>query len=292
MYRVSNPPKHPSSIVNAMSVDVEDWFQVSAFERTIARDSWDSQPCRVERNVDRILAMFDAHKVHATFFTLGWIGQRYPRLVRSIVDAGHELASHGYGHERVTQLTPQAFRDDLLRSKELLEDIGGVPVRGYRAPSFSIGAANLWAHDVLRETGHLYSSSVYPVRHDLYGMPEAPRFAHVLANGLTEIPPTTVQAMGRNYPASGGGFFRLLPYSVSKQMIRRVNLHDAQPAMFYFHPWEIDPEQPRVAEASAKSRFRHYLNLTRTAARLERLLSDFRWNRVDHVFAAALQGRA
>lgn len=292
MYRVSNSSGNPSGIVNAMSVDVEDWFQVSAFERTIARDSWDSRPCRVERNVDRILAMFDAHKVHATFFTLGWIGQRYPRLVKSIVEAGHELASHGYGHERVTQMSPQAFRDDLLRSKQLLEDIGGVPVRGYRAPSFSIGAANLWAHDVLRETGHLYSSSVYPVRHDLYGMPEAPRFAHVLANGLTEIPPTTVHAMGRNYPASGGGFFRLLPYSVSRQMIRRVNMHDAQPAMFYFHPWEIDPEQPRVAEASAKSRFRHYLNLKRTAARLDRLLSDFRWGRVDHVFAAALQGRA
>ena len=189
MFRTAAPASAPAAgIVNAMSVDVEDWFQVSAFERVIARDSWDAQPCRVERNVDGILALFDAHRVQATFFTLGWVAERYPQMVRRIVAAGHELASHGYGHQRVTQLSREQFRDDLLRSKQVLEDLGGTAVVGYRAPSFSIGAANLWAHDVLRETGHVYSSSVYPVRHDLYGMPDAPRFAHGLDNGLRDYP--------------------------------------------------------------------------------------------------------
>ena len=291
MFRTSPAFRADSGLVNAMSVDVEDWFQVSAFERVISPDTWDARDCRVERNVERILALFAGHGVRATFFTLGWIAERYPQTVRRIVAGGHELASHGYGHQRVTTLAPQAFRADLLRAKSVLEDLGGVAVRGYRAPSFSIGASNLWAHDVLRETGHAYSSSVYPVRHDLYGMPDAPRFAHVLANGLLEIPPTTVRAAGRNWPASGGGFFRLLPYPVSRALIRRVNAHDAQPAMFYFHPWEIDPGQPRVEGAGAKSRLRHYLNLSRTESRLARLLSDFRWARVDDAFSANLQNR-
>ena len=292
MFRATPGLPPESGLANAMSVDVEDWFQVSAFEGVIAPDSWDARICRVERNVERILALFEAHRVKATFFTLGWIAQRHPQVVRRIVAGGHELASHGHGHQRVTTLTPQAFRQDLLRAKALLEDLGGVPVRGYRAPSFSIGAANPWAHDVLRDTGHVYSSSVYPVRHDLYGMPDAPRFAYRLDNGLIEIPPTTVRAAGRNWPASGGGFFRLLPYAVSRALIRRVNAHDAQPAMFYFHPWEVDPGQPRVAGASAKSRFRHYLNLSRTEPRLARLLADLRWTRVDHAFATLLQDHA
>lgn len=276
-------------IANAMSIDVEDWFQVAAFDRHIDRSQWDSLECRVERNLERILALLDRYDAKATFFTLGWIAERYPAIIRAIVAGGHELASHGYGHQRVSDLTPEGFREDLMRARVALEDIGGVAVHGYRAPSFSIGRDNLWAHDVLAETGHRYSSSVYPIAHDHYGMPEAPRFAWRTQAGIVEIPPSSLRMLGRNLPASGGGYFRLLPYSVSRWSLRRINRLDGQPAIFYFHPWEVDPGQPRVAHAGAKSKFRHYLNLHRTEQRLARLLNDFRWQRVDRVFAEHIE---
>lgn len=271
-------------ITNALTIDVEDYFQVSAFAPYIRRDEWDQRECRVERNVDRILGLLDEHQTKATFFTLGWVAERYPALVRRIVDQGHELASHGYGHQRASDLTEAAFFDDVLRAKSLLEDIGGQPVRGYRAPSFSIGAGNLWALDTLVKAGYRYSSSIYPVKHDHYGMPDAPRFAHEVRPGLMEVPPTTLRVFDRNLPSSGGGFFRLLPYSVSRWMLQQVNKRDAQSAIFYFHPWEIDADQPRVAGADAKARFRHYVNIDRNERKLARLLKDFRWDRMDKVF--------
>ncbi len=270
--------------VNAMTIDVEDYFQVSAFAPYIRRDHWNGLECRVERNVDRILHLLAEHETRATFFTLGWIAERYPALVRRIVAAGHELASHGYGHERASDLSPEALRQDLARAKQVLEDLGGVPVLGYRAPSFSIGKGNLWAFDVLRETGHQYSSSVYPIAHDHYGMPDSPRTPYFVREGLLEIPITTLRIFERNLPSSGGGYFRLLPYALSRWMLKRVNVQEAQPAVFYFHPWEIDPDQPRVQGIDAKSRFRHYVNLSRTEGRIARLLKDFNWGRMDEVF--------
>jgi polysaccharide deacetylase family protein (PEP-CTERM system associated) len=275
------------SIVNALSIDVEDYFQVWALSPHFPRDRWESTPCRVERNVDRILELLAARSTHATFFTLGWVAERYPELIRRIVSMGHELASHGYSHRLATEQTREEFRDDVTRAKHLLEEIGGAPIRGYRAPSFSVGASNPWAFDVLLDAGYAYSSSVYPVQHDHYGMPDAPRFKYDVRPGLCEIPLSTAQFFGRNWPASGGGFFRLLPYAASRWLISRVNRLDRSPAIFYFHPWEIDPEQPRVPGVSAKTRFRHYVNLRHTAGRLERLVSDFRWDRIDRVFFGA-----
>ncbi|OJZ17775.1 MAG: polysaccharide deacetylase [Thiobacillus sp. 65-29] len=273
-------------IKNAMSIDVEDYFQVSAFAPCIKRDDWDRLPCRVERNVDVILALLDDADTQATFFTLGWIAERYPQVVRRIVDSGHELASHGYGHERASDLTPNSFRHDIVRAKHLLEDLGGVAVRGYRAPSFSINGNNVWAIDELQDAGYAYSSSIYPVRHDHYGMPDAPRHPYRPrgADGILELPPTTVPLFGRNLPAAGGGWFRLLPYEVSRWMLRRVNISERAPCMFYFHPWELDTEQPRPRGLSARTRFRHYVNLQRMPGRLRQLLSDFAWDRVDRVF--------
>ena len=271
---------------NAMSIDVEDYFQVSAFAPHIRREDWDTLPCRVERNVDAILGLLDEADAKATFFTLGWIAERYPQLVRRIVDNGHELASHGYGHQRASDLTPAEFRADIVRAKRILEDLGGVAVRGYRAPSFSINQANWWAVEELENAGYVYSSSIYPVRHDHYGMPDAPRFPHRPngADGILELPPTTLPLLGRNLPAAGGGWFRLLPYAMSRWMLRRVNRQDRAPCMFYFHPWELDPGQPRQPGLSARTRFRHYVNLQRMPDRLGRLLNDFEWDRVDRVF--------
>lgn len=273
-------------IKNAMSIDVEDYFQVSAFAPHIRREDWDALPCRVERNVDVILGLLDETGAKATFFTLGWIAERYPQVVRRIVDSGHELASHGYGHERASDLTPNSFRHDIVRAKHLLEDLGGVAVRGYRAPSFSINGNNVWAIDELQDAGYAYSSSIYPVRHDHYGMPDAPRHPYRPrgADGILELPPTTVPLFGRNLPAAGGGWFRLLPYEVSRWMLRRVNISERAPCMFYFHPWELDTEQPRPRGLSARTRFRHYVNLQRMPGRLRQLLSDFAWDRVDRVF--------
>jgi len=275
-----------AAVVNAMTCDVEDYFQVSAFAPYIARDSWPQRECRVEANMERILALFERHGVKATFFTLGWIAERYPQVVRRIVAGGHELASHGYGHLRASDQNRAEFDNDIRSSKALLEDIGGVPVIGYRAPSFSIGHGNLWALDALREAGYRYSSSIYPVVHDHYGMPDAPRFAFYPQgpDGLLEVPITTVRMGSRNLPAGGGGYFRLLPYALSRWMLQRVNRDDRRSALFYFHPWEIDPDQPRPEGLDAKSRFRHYINIGRMERRLARLAHDFKWDRMDQVF--------
>lgn len=276
------------TIRNAMTIDVEDYFQVSAFASHIARDDWAALPCRVEANIDRILALLAEKKVSATFFTLGWIAERYPEMVRRIVRGGHELASHGYGHLRASDQTADQFRDDIGRSKAILEDIGGQAVLGYRAPSFSIGTGNLWALDVLREAGYRYSSSIYPIQHDHYGMPDAPRFAFYPngTDGLLEIPITTVRLMQRNLPAGGGGYFRFFPYALSRWLMQRVNDQDGQSAIFYFHPWEIDPGQPRQKNIGIKTRFRHYVNLSRMEQRLNALTDDFAWDRMDRLFLA------
>jgi polysaccharide deacetylase family protein (PEP-CTERM system associated) len=275
-----------ADIANALTVDVEDYFQVSALAPHIARADWDRIPCRVERNVERILELLAEFSAKATFFTLGWIAERHPQLVRRIVDAGHELASHGYGHLRIQMQTPNEFAQDIGRAKKLLEDLAGTEVKGYRAPSFSIGQSTRWAFNQIAEAGYRYSSSVYPVRHDLYGMPDAPRFPYRPRWDLLEIPVSTTRILGRNLPAGGGGYFRLLPYSVSRALIRRINSFDRQPSVFYFHPWEIDWQQPRVPGTTAKTRVRHYVNLRRTEPRLRCLLRDFRWRRMDEVFAA------
>jgi polysaccharide deacetylase family protein (PEP-CTERM system associated) len=272
------------AITNALTIDVEDYFQVSAFAPYISRSDWERRECRIERNVQRILAMLAERQIRATFFTLGWIAERYPALVRDIVAGGHELASHGYGHERASDLDRQAFHADVTRAKGLLEDIGGVAVKGYRAPSFSIGTGNLWALETLLRTGHRYSSSIYPIAHDHYGMPDSPRFAYQTEQGLLEVPVTTLRLFDRNIPSSGGGYFRLLPYGVTRWMLQRLNRTEREAAIFYFHPWEIDPGQPRIAGIDAKTRFRHYVNIDRNEAKLARLLGDFRWGRMDDIF--------
>jgi polysaccharide deacetylase family protein (PEP-CTERM system associated) len=275
-------------IVNAMSVDIEEYFQVGAFERTISRGDWDRLGSRVETNTQTVLDLFAEAGVRATFFTLGWVAERHPALIRRIVAEGHELASHGYAHDRVHGLTPDAFRADLRKTRTILEDAGSVEVIGYRAPSFSIGKANAWALEVLAEEGYAYSSSVAPFGTDHYGWPGFPRFAHrpVAGSPLIEVPVTTARVGGRTMAAGGGGFFRMLPYAFSRWAIAQVNRVDDQPAVFYFHPWEVDPDQPRIAGAPAKSRLRHYTNLGIMAAKLRRVLHDFRWDRMDRVYLA------
>jgi polysaccharide deacetylase family protein (PEP-CTERM system associated) len=277
-------PSSAAGIVNALTIDVEDYFQVSAFADHVSRDDWDTMPCRVERNIDRILALLADADVRATFFTLGWIAERYPDLIRRIGDAGHELASHGFSHRRATDQQRGEFLADIRLAKAVLEDISGKGVSGYRAPSFSVGPGNVWAFDCINEAGYRYSSSVYPIRHDHYGVPDGQRFAHESSAGVLELPVATVRMFSKNWPAGGGGYFRLLPYFISRWSIRRINDVDRKPAMFYFHPWELDPDQPRVKGIRAKTRFRHYVNLKRTEPRLRRLVADFRWDRVDRVF--------
>jgi polysaccharide deacetylase family protein (PEP-CTERM system associated) len=271
---------------NAMTVDVEDYFQVSAFEPYIAKQQWDILPHRVERNTQRILDIFETSGIKATFFTLGWVAERYPELVRRIIKDGHELACHGYEHIRVTEQTPEQFREDVSRTKKILEALSGQEVKGYRAASYSIGAKNLWALDVLQEEGFKYSSSIYPVKHDLYGMPDAPRFMYepIDNQDFKEIPITTVRFGSKNLPCGGGGFFRFYPYVFSKWAFNRVNNKEKQAGIFYFHPWEIDPEQPRQSGLSLKTRTRHYLNLHRMENRIERLLMDFDWDTMENVF--------
>lgn len=276
--------------VNAMTIDVEDYFQVSAFSNHIPRAAWDSLPCRIERNMDTILALLHQHGVQATFFTLGWIAERYPELIRRITENGHELASHGYHHYRASEQSRHEFYEDVHSSKMLLEDISGQCVKGYRAPSFSIGANNLWAFDTLQEAGYQYSSSIYPIRHDHYGMPDAPRFKfHPRGeDGILEIPVTTATLLGRNLPAAGGGYFRLIPYALSHWLIHRINTHDNESCIFYFHPWEIDPQQPQQTGIGLKTRFRHYVNLSRMENKIQSLLTDFAWDRMDNLFLGTL----
>ena len=273
-------------IVNGLSVDVEDWFQVGAFENTISRADWDGLELRVGDNVARILDLFDEAGVKATFFTLGWVAERNRAAMQSIVNRGHELASHGYDHTRVFPLTRNQFSADIAKARSILEDASGTAVTGYRAPSFSIDARNPWAHEVLAEHGYAYSSSVAPVVHDHYGWREAPRFAFdpVPGSDLVEIPVTTALLGKRRLAAGGGGFFRVLPYSFTRWAIRQVN-SDHRPAVFYFHPWEVDPDQPRVSNASVRSRLRHYTNLSRMAGKLSDLLGDFAWGRMDELAA-------
>lgn len=269
--------------INAMTVDVEDYFHVTAFAGSLARERWSSQESRVERNTHVLLELFERHRVRTTFFVLGWVAERVPGLIKELHRAGHEIACHGLTHELVYKQTPQIFRQETQRSKSLLEDLIGAKVRGYRAATYSITAQSLWALDILEELGFDYDSSVFPVRHDLYGIPGASRLPFRVASGrLLEVPLTTVRVFGQHLPCAGGGYFRLLPYAAFRWALRRVN-SEGMPAVFYLHPWEIDPAQPRI-EAPWRSRFRHYTNLHRTAARLEALLTDFRWATMAEVF--------
>jgi len=275
-------------MLNALSVDVEDWFQVGAFETVIARDSWDSLDHRVERNGNAVIDLFDRAGVKGTFFTLGWVAERYPALMRRIAGGGHEVASHGWDHRRVFTMDAAIFRADLQRTRTAIEDACGHSPVGYRAPSFSIDKRTPWAHRVLAEEGYTYSSSVAPIRHDHYGWPEAPRFAYrpLEGEGLIELPVTTVEFGGRRLAAGGGGFFRLLPFRFSSWAISRVNGDEGRPAVFYFHPWEIDPDQPRVQNAPLRSRLRHYSRLSAMESKIFKLLQKHRWGRTDEVVAS------
>lgn len=274
-------------VTNAMSVDVEEYFHAWALSSAITRDDWPRWPSRVEASTDRILELFDEAGIKATFFMLGWVARAYPRLVPAIVAAGHELASHGHAHDKVSVLDRRQFHADVYDARLLLEDQGGVPVRGYRAPSFSIGAGEWWAYEVLEAAGYSYSSSLHPIPHDHYGLPTAPRHPF-RPNGtaLVEIPVATLE-LGRRVSCAGGGYFRLLPYAWSGWCLRRHATRERHPATFYFHPWEIDPGQPRVAGLPLRSRLRHYANLARMEAKLTRVLTDFRWGRIDEAFDLA-----
>ena len=276
---------------NYLSIDVEDYFQVSAFEAVSKPESWAARPLRVERNTEKVLELLDEHKAMATFFVLGWVAERFPRLIQKIIAAGHEIASHGYNHQRVNNLSRREFRDDIRTSKILLENITGQPVHGYRAPSYSISAATPWAFDELLEAGYLYDSSIFPIRHDFYGVPDWPRFAgwaeknslgqweclsrDPMGLRLFEVPITTLKLGRFKLPIAGGGYFRLYPYPFTRWGLRRINRREGRPFVFYVHPWEFDPRQPRVAGATIKSRFRHYVNLDKTEARFKRLLTDW-----------------
>ena len=275
------------AVVNAMTVDVEDYFQVSAFERVVSREAWEDLPSRVIANTERLLRVLAEHEVRATFFVLGWVADRHPSLVSLISDLGHEVASHGYWHRLVYQQTPRAFREDIRRSKDVLEAVTGQRVEGYRAPSFSITTQSLWALDILIEEGFRYDASIFPIRHDRYGIPDSPRHPYVLpcrAGALVEVPGSTARIGPMNVPVAGGGYFRLLPYGWTRWGIARLNERERRPAVFYLHPWEVDPDQPRL-QASALSRFRHYRNLDKTESRLRRLLTDFRFAPLRHVLA-------
>ena len=275
-------------IVNALSVDVEEYFQVTALSERIGRGEWQDRPSRVQGSVETILEMFADNDAKATFFILGWIAERHPELVRRIAAGGHEIASHGLEHLRVHQQTPAQFRDDVAKTRKILEDISGTSVVGYRAASFSIAPEMTWAYEILGDTGHCYSSSIHPIRHDLYGARRASRipFRPLEDAAITELPISTVELAGRRLPCGGGGYFRLFPYAFSRWALKRVQARDRQAVMFYFHPWEIDPDQPRISGLSAISGFRHYANLRGMAPKLRRLLRDFAWDRIDRVFAS------
>ncbi|WP_084604604.1 XrtA system polysaccharide deacetylase [Desulfonatronum thioautotrophicum] len=261
---------------NYLTIDVEDYFQVNAFARIIRREDWGDHPRRVRENTWRILDLLDEFQVTATFFTLGWVAEQEPELVERITRRGHHLGCHSYWHRNIYDLTPEEFRADTARAKSLLEDLGGQPVTAYRAPSYSITQNSLWALDILADLGFTIDSSIFPIRHDTYGIPDAPRFRYQLPQpGMVEYPISTALILGRKIPVSGGGYFRLFPYWFTRLALRRINTRDGQPFIFYLHPWEIDPDQPRFSHASALSRFRHYTNLHRTEERLRRLLGDF-----------------
>ncbi len=278
-------------MINALTIDVEDYFQVQAFSDVISRKDWCQYPMRVANNTYRLLELLEQRGIHATFFILGWVAERCPSLVRDIFKAGHEIGSHGYGHQMINLGDEKSFRRDISHAKSILEDQIGIDVRCFRAPSYSITTKTLWALEILGELGFEYDSSIFPVHHDYYGIPDAPRFPHYrfLRDGgrLLEFPPSTLPAYGINLPVAGGGYLRLLPYGVTAWAIRRINEKEAQPAMVYLHPWEIDPEQPRVAAPWA-SRFRHYQNLRSTEEKLRRLLDDFSWASMSEVLSLSL----
>ncbi len=267
-----------------MTVDVEDYFQVSAFEDVIAQKDWNQYPLRVEKNTYRLLELFEQHHAKCTFFILGWVAEKCPKLVQEMVTLGHEIASHGYAHQRVVNMTREQFFNDANKSKKVLEDLSGKAVLGYRAPSFSINNSNTWAFEVLAELGFKYSSSTYPIKHDLYGVPDWPRFCYQRPEGVKEIPIPTLRKTGKNTGIGGGGYFRLYPYALSNRRIQRYLFEEKQPYNFYFHPWEIDPEQPRVKGASFKSRLRHYLNLSRMEIKLVKLLKDYQWSTMQETY--------
>ncbi len=277
-------------LTHALTIDVEDYFHVSAFARDIAPDDWSKLEPRVVANTHRLLDLLAAGSVRATFFVLGWVAERQPQLVRAIVRAGHELASHGYSHQLIYDQSPEQFKQETLRGKQLLEDIGGTRVAGYRAASYSITPRSLWALDTLAEAGFEWDSSIFPVRHDRYGIPDAPRVPHraELPSGqhLVEFPLTTYRLLGTQLPAIGGGYFRLYPYALSSALARGYVRQTGKPFVFYMHPWEIDPEQPRIATRSWLSRFRHYNNLDRCAARLARLMEEFAFGAMSDVLHA------
>ena len=274
-------------ILNALTVDVEDYFQVSAFAGCVARSEWDTLESRVCRNTERLLELFEQAGTHATFFVLGWVAERFPELVKRIHGAGHELASHSYEHGLVYDITPEAFAKDLARAKTAIGNAAGVEVQGYRAPSYSITNRSLWALDVLVREGYKYDSSIYPIRHDRYGIPDWPRHVHRIdraGGSIWELPGSTIARVGTNFPVGGGGYFRLLPYAWTRMGIASLNRHEGRAAIFYLHPWEIDPDQPRI-RAGLLSRVRHYYGLDKTEARLRRLLAEFRFGRVVDVLA-------
>jgi polysaccharide deacetylase family protein (PEP-CTERM system associated) len=275
---------------NAFTVDVEDYFQVSAFEHCVPRDAWDRHEHRVVANTHRILQLLDRHQTQATFFVLGWVAERYPQLVRAIHACGHEIGSHGYWHRLIYEQSPEEFRADIQRSKEVLEDATGQPVQSYRAPSFSITARSLWALEILVEEGFRIDSSVFPIHHDRYGIPGAPAHMHRVttpSGDLWEFPPSVVPFGGVKLPVSGGGYFRLYPWAFSRYCLRRINRTHQQPFAFYVHPWEVDPEQPRIAARSRLARFRHYVNLAKNERKLDRLLQEFHFGRLCDVVKAA-----
>lgn len=263
--------------LNAMTVDVEDYFQVSAFEGVLSQNDWDSRELRVNHNTNRLLDVFAEHNIKATFFTLAWVAQKCPDVIQRIVREGHELASHGMAHQRLNAMTQEQAREDILTSKKILEDIGGVAVAGYRAPSFSINEDNQWVYDILVEAGFTYSSSTYPIEHDLYGVPTWPRFKHVRKEGIVEIPIPTIAKGDKNVGIGGGGYFRLYPYWLSKSRIEAFMKAESAPYSFYFHPWEIDPHQPRFKDAPFKSKVRHYINLSHMEGKLIKLIDDYNW---------------
>ena len=282
-------------MLNALTIDVEDYFQVEAFASRINYNEWDNYPCRIKQNTQKILDILDDYQIKATFFCLGWIAKRSPSLIKNIAQRGHEVASHGYAHQPVYKQSPDIFMQDIRKTKQILEDIIGQPVIGYRAPTYSITQKTLWALEILAEEGYKYDSSIFPIKHDLYGIPNAPRFpfnVHTLkrANVFTckrsnvqtffEFPLTTLRILNINIPIAGGGYFRVFPYIFIKNALRHINLKEKQPFVFYLHPWELDPEQPRINHLPWRSRFRHYVNLRKTEGKFRRLLSDFRFSTV------------
>lgn len=280
-------------MVNALTVDVEDYFHVHAFAGVIDPKNWDQYSCRVEQNTERVLNLFASAGVRATFFVLGWVAERYPKLVRQIRQSGHRVGCHGYAHRVIYAAGPKEFRNDIRAGKHAVEDALGGSVESYRAPSYSVTGATLWALEILVEEGFEFDSSIFPVVHDNYGIPNAPRFPYVrTVNGsawINEFPPTTVRKWGLNMPVAGGGYLRLFPYAATAWALRHINAVERQPAMVYLHPWEFDPKQPRIS-APWRSRFRHYQNLDTTEDKCKKLLRDFSWGPMEEVFANAVFG--